>query len=896
MHNVLNGIVKSGHPENVKLEMIEKRLIPAASKPMTLEDSEALLEAAWNLATSGESECAQDGGTQVFTAWCGHHSDALLKFFTQAHLITALTSPVVVRKDRMLSMVSVVLMHMRGDPMFPKLCGLVKTRCISLLKETKGTLAVCTAMVELLERVPQCMPPVEYYGPFCSTVTMCVAACPHPTQPQDLKQYIQDVNRICAFLKTIWASSEVALQRTLEMVHVVLTGEEQFSTALAAIVDLLPLRLVSTASSLMKKSGGGTQPLLKASERLLACLGWPGTANVHNWVLAALKGLLGTHSFSVVEALFESQISMVLTKVAHPLTRKCSLPVLSFMLLSYQHSPALFHKVAPHIPMLICMLKKEKNGGEAAIKKVAELSQTLMYLHSGFPDLYDPVLDAIKDVPALAQEEMQEFVVQHRVDSLSDRYSSGLAGDTLLARREDELVGLVNLGNTCYANSVLQALFMTARLRHEILRSGAIAQQGVLKKLQELFAFLSLTQRPAFCPEDFLENSRPPWFVRGEQQDCSELLRFLLDRSHEEERDLMKSCGQWRSQAESRDPRTVVERVFSGVIRTTYLCLGCCTESVNEENIMDLHLAFPEGWAAAPGEGKGYRTRSTAKTEQQQQKVENGETSEDESTKPLSLRNLLENYFRPESMEGDNKYQCDTCKALMNAQRSVALAKAPEHLILTLMRFWYDAATGARTKILREIQYPQVLTLPSNCGLQEEAVYVLYSVVVHSGMSTERGHYYTYARLSSQDPVSPRKSSYRSCKNTDPLSKRWYLFNDSRVSPSSYSAFEGLTRRFPRDTAYVLFYKRINSADADQESDSICAANGSADDSIHPTLRAMVDADNAKYMEEQETRNKRIRWSQSKSGDDDWEPPPGGCGFEGEGGFGGLGDVPRVVF
>ena len=37
-------------------------------------------------------------------------------------------------------------------------------------------------------------------------------------------------------------------------------------------------------------------------------------------------------------------------------------------------------------------------------------------------------------------------------------------------------------------------------------------------------------QRAAYAPRNFLEASRPPWFNAGSQQDCSEYLRFILDR------------------------------------------------------------------------------------------------------------------------------------------------------------------------------------------------------------------------------------------------------------------------------------------------------------------------------------------------------------------------------
>ncbi|CAN7977093.1 unnamed protein product, partial [Ixodes persulcatus] len=553
----------------------------------------------------------------------------------------------------------------------------------------------------------------------------------------------------------------------------------------------------------------------------------------------------------------------VFIRVSHPLTRKCAFPVLSFMLLSYQHSPSLFHKVVPDVPELVKLLKKEKND-DAALE-VASLSQTLMYVHSGFPDLYDPVLDALKEFPSPRQEEMQNLLAMYRMD-VPQKYVGGIVGDvSTISRREDELVGLVNLGNTCYANSVLQALYMTSRLRNELLQTNSIPAGTNLKRLQELFAFLMLSQRPAVSPESFLSKSRPSWFEWGEQQDCSEFLRFLVDSLHEEHR----AHRLWRLAADPKGGgasagRTLVEEVFGGSVKTTYHCLTCGRDSVNEEAIMDLHLAFPEGSVTKDGVGadaKSCQRRLASK--------EGGGEEAAAPPRPLSVEDLLETYFEPESMEGDNKYHCNACGALRDARRTVVLAEPPRHLILTLMRFSYDNATRTRSKILHNVAYPKLLLLPENCGLAERAAYALYAVVVHSGTSADRGHYYTYARHSSQgsawcpavgdqsnavphqdgrlfppqESLSPRKSAYRpSTSDLDPLSKKWYLFNDSRVSNASYATFETLTRRFPKDTAYVLFYKHVNSSLAYQEA-------APTSDDVHASLRSLVELDNTKYLE-----------------------------------------------
>ncbi|XP_075544173.1 deubiquitinating apoptotic inhibitor isoform X2 [Dermacentor variabilis] len=814
MHHILQGIVQSDSPEEVKRNLIENKLIPAASKPMNLNDCQSLLEASWDLATSGDTSFLQNGGIQVFTAWCKHHRNALVRFFTQTHLTTALTSPEVIHKDKMLQLVAAVLSNMEDDQAFPKMCCVVQAHCVAYLDGCRGALPVTCAMVSLLERFPQCVPKKDQLGKLCSVLTYCVVAAPCPTQAQDLKPYIKDINSVALFIKSLWTLSEAALHKTLDVVSAILTSsEDRFSPPLASVVE-------------------------------------------------------------------------VFCRAIQPLTRKCAFPVLTLMLLSYQHSPALFHKILPHLPLFLKELRRQKNGD--MLQELASLSYTMMYLHSGFPDLYDPVLDALKDVSAAAPsvDEMQQLLSQYRVASAGEHYIGGIVGEaTALVRREAELVGLLNLGNTCYANSVLQALYMTSRLRNQLLQSNTVPPGTISKSLQELFAFLALSQRPAVCPEDFLRTSKPPWFQQGEQQDCSEFLRYLVDSSHEEQ----KNHG-FQLSGSNTTRQTLIQEVFGGVVCTTYCCLTCNGESKNEEAITDLHVAFPEGSVSRTvggTESKAYHTRSTAKSGTAEDK---NESSEDTS-KPLTLEDMLETYFEPESMEGENRYHCSVCGTLRDARRTVALAEPPRHLVLTLMRFSYDGATGTRAKILREVAFPQTLVLPSNCGLgsDQQATYILYAVVVHSGTSADRGHYYTYARYSSQESLSPRKSAYRS-GTPDPLCKRWYLFNDSRVSAASYASLQGLTSRFPRDTAYVLFYRQMDSDLAYQE-----AAPG---DLLHPSLRDMVDLDNVKYFEEQEAKSKRARWSfKTHNGSDSFDggpsPSTGGCG----GGMGGgLGDMPHMVF
>ena len=73
------------------------------------------------------------------------------------------------------------------------------------------------------------------------------------------------------------------------------------------------------------------------------------------------------------------------------------------------------------------------------------------------------------------------------------------------------------------------------------------------------------------------------------------------------------------------------------------------------------------------------------------------------------------------------------------------------------------------------------------------------------------------------------------------------MFNDNRVMYSSYDAVKTLTQTFPRDTAYVLFYRRIE-VDTGKSQRSKTSLN---EDVIPATssLRSAVEEDNRLYRE-----------------------------------------------
>lgn len=59
--------------------------------------------------------------------------------------------------------------------------------------------------------------------------------------------------------------------------------------------------------------------------------------------------------------------------------------------------PMLLSQLLPHIPpMVASLLKEDSNSGASCLEQLAELVHCMVFRFPGFPDLYEPVMEAIK--------------------------------------------------------------------------------------------------------------------------------------------------------------------------------------------------------------------------------------------------------------------------------------------------------------------------------------------------------------------------------------------------------------------------------------------------------------------------------------------------------------------
>nr|XP_003417552.2 ubiquitin carboxyl-terminal hydrolase 38 [Loxodonta africana] len=1024
--------------------MIIRKVVESAEHWLDEAQCEAMFDLTTRLILEGQDPFQRQVGHQVLEAYARYHRPEFESFFNKTFVLGLLQQGYhsLDRKDvAILDYIHNGLKLIISCPSVLDLFSLLQVEVLRMVCERPEP-QLCARLSDLLTDFVQCIPKGKLSITFCQQLVrtighfQCVS-----TQEKELREYVSQVTKVSNLLQNIWKAEPSTLLPSLQEVFASISSTDasfEPSVALASLVQHIPLQMITVLiRSLTTDPNVKDASMTQALCRMIDWLSWPLAQHVDTWVVALLKGLAAVQKFTILIDVTLLKIELVFNRLWFPLVRPGALAVLSHMLLSFQHSPEAFHLIVPHVVDLVHSFKSDGLPSSTAfLVQLTELIHCMMYHYSGFPDLYEPILEAIKDFPKPSEEKIKLILSQSAWTSQSNSLASCLS--RLSGKSETGKTGLINLGNTCYMNSVIQALFMATDFRRQVLSLNLNGCNSLMKKLQHLFAFLAHTQREAYAPRIFFEASRPPWFTPRSQQDCSEYLRFLLDRLHEEEKILKVQSSHKPSESlgcsetflqevaskaalltetpcTSDGEKTLIEKMFGGKLQTHICCLNCRSTSQKVEAFTDLslafcpsssmeHLSFQEPVSSPNALNDGLMQASVSGPSEEPvvynpaaaafvcDSVVNERTvdslphelrctentsvpnesskilvNKDVSQKPggettPSVTDLLNYFLAPEILTGDNQYYCENCASLQNAEKTMQITEEPEYLILTLLRFSYDQKYHVRRKILDNVSLPLILELPVKrtttlsslseswsidvdftdtrenlakklkpSGTEEACCpklvpYLLNSVVVHSGISSESGHYYSYARN-----ITGTDSSYQMCHHQSEtlalaspqshllgkdsptaiieqnlenkeMSKEWFLFNDSRVTFTSFQSVQKITSRFPKDTAYVLLYKKQNNTNGLSGNNTTSGLWVNGDPPLQKELMDAITKDNKLYLQEQEL-NARARALQAASASCSFRPngfddndPPGSCGPTGGGGGGGFNTVGRLVF
>ena len=136
-------------------------------------------------------------------------------------------------------------------------------------------------------------------------------------------------------------------------------------------------------------------------------------------------------------------------------------------------------------------------------------------------------------------------------------------------------------------------------------------------------------------------------------------------------------------------------------------------------------------------------------------------------TRRHDVDGMLDAFFASAVLGGDNKVECAHCHRRTEHVQSRVLTKSPNHLLCTIKRFSYDWRQNKARKSLMDVHFGPTITLPNldhdsrqldptslgingvNSNFREHLKhrsYGLFAVLVHSGNTSNSGHYYCYVR------------------------------------------------------------------------------------------------------------------------------------------------------
>ncbi|KNG87719.1 ubiquitin hydrolase [Aspergillus nomiae NRRL 13137] len=334
--------------------------------------------------------------------------------------------------------------------------------------------------------------------------------------------------------------------------------------------------------------------------------------------------------------------------------------------------------------------------------------------------------------------------------------------------------GLVNTGNMCYMNSVLQILVSCVpfyQFLDHIGRRASHSFQSDFPMIDALIMFmkefrvidaahseeqLRLRLKPneleqygdAFTPEFVYQVIRQlPRFRdmrRGHQQDAQEFLGFLLEEMHEEcaraakDAPLTKTDG---AASLSEEPSAADDESGDGWLEVGHKQKPAVTRSSGHTSYESPIMRIFGGKIRSEFKVPGNKTSVTLEPYQPLQ-LDIG------SPEINNIVDALKGLTKPESIQGDFN---SSRGPNVTATKQIFIENLPPVLILHLKRFHYDSVTRGTQKIWKKIGYPLDLEIPRevlppnrrNIMMAQGGLpkYRLIGVIYHHGKNASGGHY-----------------------------------------------------------------------------------------------------------------------------------------------------------
>jgi ubiquitin carboxyl-terminal hydrolase 14 len=423
-----------------------------------------------------------------------------------------------------------------------------------------------------------------------------------------------------------------------------------------------------------------------------------------------------------------------------------------------------------------------------------------------------PIKDGSKVtiIGTAAEKQLSAAPVAQVTQFIEDMTEEEIAKALRLRTMEPLPIGLENLGNTCYLNSVIQCLLWLPEFRKRV-QGIQNSRSPLVAQLQQLGSTLDSTGSESITPLNFVATVRTvfPQFNQRDnhghysQQDADEFLRAVLHGLGDQ----------------------ATESLFEFNIRSEWKCLESDSEPKSEIHEAMKSLTCHMGTQLEP-------------------------ISHLHEGIQLSLKETIEK-------------EANSLGRSARFQKTSGMDSLPEYLVVQLARFQWKAKSdnagtqATKTKVVRKITFQKNLDVYDFCtenlqsvldtgrerrrvlleqGASMERVqgtvgagdsqrlptgtYELVAICSHEGRTADSGHYMAFAKRPKQnnDEPSADEPPTKKVNGKKENEDYWVKFNDDTVSETTWTAMTetggmmgGLA---DSQMAYLLFYAKTSvSAD-----------------------------------------------------------------------------------
>ncbi|GAA5884459.1 hypothetical protein JCM16303_005091 [Sporobolomyces ruberrimus] len=302
-----------------------------------------------------------------------------------------------------------------------------------------------------------------------------------------------------------------------------------------------------------------------------------------------------------------------------------------------------------------------------------------------------------------------------------------------------------------------------------VVQNGAIAREvqaaesTLLTAIRDLFAAISAQPKSigTVAPQAFINQlKRDNEFFRSTlHQDAHEFLNFLVNALAEilEKEEKRKAEDEGRALSLGgagfgEHVKTWVHSLFEGILTNETRCLTCETVTSRDEAFLDLSIDIEQN---------------------------------------SSVTSCLRQFSASEMLCQRNKFSCDKCCGLQEAEKRMKVKKLPNLLALHLKRFKYEESLQRHVKLTYRVVFPFELRLFNTADdiANPDRLYELWAIVVHIGVGPTHGHYITIVKSGT----------------------RWIVFDDNNVYPiEQYEIARYFGDTPGQGSAYCLFYQAVD--------------------------------------------------------------------------------------